>query len=120
MTRDDIIVLLNRLGDPDDAAALAAARALAAAAPDWERLLALPAQDDEDEDEAADGAGTAGVAAAVPEGPVAEMVEALMRRPGLSAQTREELADIRDRLAAGDSDPLDTRYVKALAQRLGG
>ncbi|GAB4188986.1 MAG: hypothetical protein OHK0024_29410 [Thalassobaculales bacterium] len=118
MTRDDIIVLLNRLGDPDDAAALAAARALAAAAPDWERLLALPSQDDEDE--AADGAGTAGVAAAVPEGPVAEMVEALLRRPGLSAQTREELADIRDRLAAGDSDPLDTRYVKALAQRLGG
>ncbi|MGE0254028.1 MAG: hypothetical protein AB7N54_16495 [Alphaproteobacteria bacterium] len=122
--RDRLIEALDRLGDPDDATALAAAREAASAMKDadldWDDVLTLP----RDEEDAGDMAETGeGVAAPVAVGDNAEAlstIERLLARPGLFEGTREELLGYRADIAAGEFDAEDRRYLAALAARLGG
>jgi len=127
--RDRLIEALDRLGDPDDATALAAAREVAGAMAegglDWDDVLALPVEDDSAGDE---GAGDAAVTADTPAAPVAvgdnaealKTIERLLARPGLFEGTRQELIGYRDDIASGEFGAEDRRYLAALAARLGG
>lgn len=124
LDRESFIRLLDSLGDPDDATALAAARTIHARMQDagigWDSLLvpppgAAPATGlDEDAPEeraphpAAFSAG---------EEQDAALIERLLDMP-LSDDTRQELRDLRADLAAGEFTAEDSRYVRALAQRL--
>lgn len=122
--RDRLIEALDRLGDSDDATALAAAREAAGAMKDagldWDDVLTLPRDDEASVD--ATGTDEAPVAP-VAVGDNAEAlstIERLLARPGLFEGTREELLGYRADIAAGEFDAEDRRYLAALAARLGG
>lgn len=126
LDRDSFIALLDRLGDADDAAVLAAARAIDArvreAGLDWNDLLAPPpaAVVEEPEPE---------VGEAPPEKdgePDAEecahdlvLIDALLARPTLSPEMRVELQEMRGQITDGNHTRLDSRYLRGLHARLG-
>jgi len=107
-TRDTLIDLLNRLGDADDAAALEAARALAAKAEaldlEWETLL-VPAQ-------------APARAAPAATGSDVEIIRALLARDDLFPDTRDDLEGFLAAAEAGELPAEDRTYVQALNQRL--
>ena len=47
------------------------------------------------------------------------LIERLLARSGLSAETRADLEEMQRTIAAGRFDAMDNRYVRALARRLG-
>jgi hypothetical protein len=66
-----------------------------------------------------------GAAAATGEGSSAErsetarLIERLLARKDLSSNLREELAEMKRTVADGPLDAMDSRYLRALAKRLG-
>jgi hypothetical protein len=103
--RASFLALLERLGGPDDADILAAAREVtqrvAASGLDWEDLLRPP---------------TAPVVEIT--GDDAALVDRLLSAPGVTEATREELRGFREDLAKGGLDPLDRKYLHDLARRI--
>jgi hypothetical protein len=136
LDRPDILELLGRLGAESDATVLEAARELhrkvTASGASWDELL-------RQEGDAA-SAGGAGEAQEQPleaaasdakpvakEGPVsspdkaeaARIIDRLLARKNLSSNLREDLAEFKRTLSDGSFDEVDSRYVRALAKRLG-
>lgn len=114
LDRTSFIELLDRLGDPDDAVVLAAARSVDARVRDsgwgWDGLLVPPR-----------GAEPAATEAALAPPQANEEIGSLLDRllaSDLSAVTREELTDFKRDLAAGELPELDRKYIRDLADRL--
>jgi hypothetical protein len=105
--RESFLALLGRLGGPDDADVLAAAREasrrVAASGLDWEELLRPPP------------APRIEVS-----GDDAELIERLLATASVGEATKDELRGFRDDLAKGALDAADRKYIRALARRLGG
>jgi hypothetical protein len=119
--RAALIELLHRLGSDDDGTVLEAARALHRKATEsglsWDDLIRPdPSKDDEpvaDADEAPEPVVLTPDAAET-----ARLIDRLLRK-GVSESTREDLTEMKRRLAHGTLDEDDRRYVRALAKRLG-
>ena len=136
LDRPDIIELLGRLGAENDATVLEAARELhrrvTASGASWDDLLR----------QQGDAASAGGVAEGqeqppeaaasddkpvAKEGPVspadkaeaARIIDRLLARKNLSSNLREDLAEFKRTLSDGSFDEMDSRYVRALAKRLG-
>jgi hypothetical protein len=119
MTNEDraaLIELLDRLGSSDDATVIEAARALnrkvTEAGLSWDDLIELD-----------DGGGPADeaeeVAAPSPDADeTTRLIDRLLRK-GVSENLREDLTEMKRRLAEGELDQEDRRYVRAVAKRLG-
>lgn len=126
LDRDSFIALLDRLGDADDAAVLAAARAIDArvrdAGLDWNNLLVPPPAAAADEPEPMVGDAppeTDGEPDAAECAHDLALIDALLARPSLSAETRTELEDMRQQITAGTHSRMDSRYLRGLHARLG-
>jgi hypothetical protein len=118
LDRDSFIALLDKLGDPDDAMTLAAAREIhqrmTAANLKWSDLLLPP----EDQD-----AGTPDADAPLdrPAPPVGEdyaLIDRLLARTSLSQDTREEIAGLRADIESGEFTARDRKYLQSLEARL--
>ncbi|MFV3074189.1 hypothetical protein [Niveispirillum fermenti] len=124
MDRDTLIELLNRLGDADDQAVLAAARTIHARVSDsgygWNDLLVGAAPEAAPAPAApAAAASTASAAPVLPvEGDILTIIDGLLAHPEISTDTRIDLQDMRQEAEAGTLDPGDDSYVRALAARL--
>jgi hypothetical protein len=137
LDRPDIIELLGRLGAENDATVLEAARELhrkvTASGASWDELLrqqgdaasdggAGEAQEQQPPEAAASDAKPV-----AKEGPVsspdkaeaARIIDRLLARKNLSSNLREDLAEFKRTLSDGSFDEVDSRYVRALAKRLG-
>ena len=129
MDRDELIGLLDQLGEESDQAVLAAARAIhakvTAAEESWDDLLAGPvpagaepaasaARDDEDD------VNLPPLAA----GPVPDdteslrLIERLLETRNVSEALRSELGDYKADIETGEFADDDRRYLRALYQRL--
>jgi hypothetical protein len=119
LNRDSLIALLDRLGDADEAKALAAAREIhqrvTAANLKWSDLL-LPT----------DGVGTDAADSEAlldrPAAPVSAdyaLVDLLLARRDLSQDTREELTGLRADIDSGEFTARDRKYLQSLEARLG-
>ena len=130
--RADIVRLLERLGDEDREAVLDAARELhrrvTESGPGWNDLLrtqwgASGAAQTGDRDEAApeerSAAGDPGRGGEADKAETLRLIGRLMARKDLSDTTREELTEFKRSIAEGSLDEMDSRYVRALAKRLG-
>jgi hypothetical protein len=122
MDRTSFIGLLDRLGDPDDATALAAAREIdrrmREAGVTWDGIL-VPATVEEPE------VGDGSLLVADEPVPVAEgleedltRIERLLTAYQLSAETRAELEDYRAEIQDGTFTDMDRRYLRDLEVRL--
>jgi hypothetical protein len=122
MDRASFIGLLDRLGDPDDATALAAAREIdrrmREAGVTWDGIL-VPATVEEPE------VGDGSLLVADEPVPVAEgleedltRIERLLTAYQLSAETRAELEDYRAEIQDGTFTDMDRRYLRDLEVRL--
>ena len=132
LDRPRIIALLRRLGAEQDAAVLEAARELdqmvTSSGSTWDDLLRsdLAAGDgdiagaDEQEAVAVDqpvGGDDAVTAAEMAE--AARLIDRLLARKTLSRTMCDDLADLKRSIAERSFDAMDSRYVRALAKRLG-
>ncbi len=122
MDRASFIGLLDRLGDPDNATALAAAREIdrrmREAGVTWDGIL-VPATVEEPE------VGDGSLLVADEPVPVAEgleedltRIERLLTVYQLSAETRAELEDYRAEIQDGTFTDMDRRYLRDLEVRL--
>ena len=131
LDRPAIVELLGRLGEDNEQTVVQAARELHAKVAEsgltWNDLLrpeseiAGPDADvspdaTSDTDRPAD---TAGEPSAADKAEVARLIERLLARQNLSSTLREDLADIKGTIVDGTFDATDSRYVRALAKRLG-
>ncbi|MFM2043855.1 MAG: hypothetical protein RLY86_2431 [Pseudomonadota bacterium] len=123
MDRDSFIQLLDRLGDPDDAVALAAARdvhqRMVAAGVGWDALL-IPAPGAETAAEDGDDDTVAATHHEIPAGDAADaaLIDRLLADHALSDDTRLELHDLKGDLEAGEFTAADSKYLRDLAARL--
>jgi hypothetical protein len=124
LDRAELLELLGRLGAPDDASVLAAARALHGKISEsgltWDTLLQLDADaTDRGQDESPPEETSA--SSERPSGGKAEvalLIERLLARTTISDALREELVDFKRAIADGSFDEMDAQYVRALAKRL--
>lgn len=131
--RNSLIALLDKLGSPDDAEALAAARALDQRVRQegwrWDEMLVRDGDDGEAAGgvEAADKPDDEDVAGAAPE-PAESVgdasgdlvaIERLLAGYDLSSDTREILEDLKEEIKDGTFSAADRRYVHGLQARLG-
>jgi hypothetical protein len=133
LDRAGIIELLGRLGADDDETVLHAARELdrkmSEAGARWEDLIGSPTPADAGADErhaqaqpvrtAPDGGAVAAGGSAAERSETARLIERLLARKDLSSNLREELAEMKRSVADGPLDAMDSRYLRALAKRLG-
>jgi hypothetical protein len=133
LDRPGIVELLGRLGAEDDATVLAAARELNAKVSQsgltWNELLranldvadadADAEQEDALGDETEAPAEQAGGLSAADKAEALRLIDRLLARKTLSSTLREDLADLKRGIADGSFDAMDSRYVRALAKRLG-
>jgi hypothetical protein len=133
LDRPGIVELLGRLGAEDDATVLAAARELNAKVSQsgltWNALLranldvadadADAEQEDALGDETEAPAEQAGGLSAADKAEALRLIDRLLARKTLSSTLREDLADLKRGIADGSFDAMDSRYVRALAKRLG-
>jgi hypothetical protein len=128
LDRSAMIELLGRLGSDEDAAVLAAARELdrmlKQAGATWDDLVKgeadpapLPIPQPPEPADPPVASGRAGRSADAEE--IARLIDRLLARKDLSGTTREDLAEMKRAAAAGSLDPMDGRYIRALAKRLG-
>ena len=138
--RDSFIALLDKLGSEDDAEVLATAREIHARMADggmtWNDLL-RPAPGAEPEDDFVDDwdgetdlgddepdEGIAALTEGDIEGPASDLkadaalIKSLLERKTLSQVTREELEGYRRDIKEGEFTAADSRYLRALADRL--
>ena len=132
--RDDLLDLLDQLGNADDATVLTAARALDShvrgAGLDWSGLLvtSLPQEEEDEQGDLDDSevrsleehAGFEADSGTEDPSAMLAMIEGLLARNDLSEETRAELADFQTEIDAGDLEPADQRYLLALHRRLAG
>lgn len=131
--RDSLIALLDKLGSPDDAEALAAARALDARVKQegkgWDDILVRSGASNDDDAPGDSHAGpededVPGVAQAPAES-VGDAsgdllaIERLLTGYELSADTREILEDLKEEIKDGTFSSADRRYVQGLQARVG-
>jgi hypothetical protein len=126
LDRAELLELLGRLGAPDDATALAAARELhgkvSEAGLSWDTLLLLdadatgPEQDGSSDEETPSDAPSERPTGGKAE--VALLIERLLARSSISDTLREELVEFKRAIADGSFDEMDAKYVRALAKRL--
>lgn len=121
LDRDALIAALNTLGDPDDAQALAAARAAHAAVENagarWADLLNPPAPAP-----AKKGGRKTERKEGDPKprgGDIGKIIADLLARDDLSDDTREDVELFKADHENGRLDPADENYLRALAGRLG-
>ena len=136
LDRPGIIELLGRLGAENDGAVLQAARELhgkvSRSGLTWDDLLrpqldlAGAGVEAERPDEPlaqspADGEARdkQGELSAADKADAARLIDRLLARKNLSNNMREELADLKRTIADGSFDAMDSRYIRALAKRLG-
>jgi hypothetical protein len=127
--RDSLIALLDKLGSPDDAEALAAARALDAQVKQrgqrWDDILARHAENDDDAPGHVHAGDDDEPAAAAPDEPAGDtagdllVIERLLTGFDLSNDTREILEDLKEEIKDGTFTAADRRYVEGLQARLG-
>lgn len=124
MDRESFIALLDKLGDPNDAACLAAAREIHQRMQQsnlkWSDLL-VPVGGD-----TVGGGDDADVPAGEPLDEPAQagsddyaLIDRLLARSGLSDDTREELTGMRADIASGEFSARDRKYLQSLEARLG-
>ncbi len=120
LNRDEIIALLEQLGDQDDAAVLDAAHKLHASVIEsgttWDQLL-VPEEDDDD----AEVAPVPETAAAPAGGGDAEplaLIDKLLARPGITEDFRQEMEGYKADIANGTFSDDDRKYLLALDKRL--
>jgi hypothetical protein len=118
LDRNALIELLERLGSEDDGAVLAAARELhrkvAESGLSWDDLIEL----DQGEDLAAEELDQP-VAVGSPDGAeTLRLIDRLLRK-GVSEALREDLLEMKSKLAEGALEEDDRRYVRSVAKRLG-
>jgi hypothetical protein len=146
MNREALIALLDKLGDSDDATVAATAREIdgmiKAAELGWDDLLRPDHEEAYDDDDVADDVAddaaddvaddtTDDMAGAYEADPTAadgitaaeaspdlDLIESLLKRKGLSADTLEELRDLKRDIAEGDFTAMDRKYLRALDSRL--
>ena len=124
--RAELLELLGRLGAPDDADVLAAARALhgkvSEAGLTWDTLLQLDADaSGREQDDSPPAETSSDSPSERPSGgkaDVALLIERLLARTSLSEALREELVEFKRAIADGSFDEMDAQYVRALAKRL--
>ena len=118
LDRNTLIELLERLGSEDDATVLAAARELhrkvAESGLSLDDLVTLdhgddPTTDDDDQPIALDGPDA---------GETLRLIDRLLRK-GVSESLRDDLLEMKSRLAEGALEEDDRRYVRSVAKRLG-
>lgn len=111
--RDEIVRLLQQLGEPDDSRVSAAARELSdrvnGAGLDWDDILILDLGRVGSVAEPTTAAGNADVLS---------LIEGLLARADVSDSTRDELSGYKEDIAAGEFTDDDLRYLQALAARL--
>lgn len=117
LDRSALIALLRQLGAASDEEALGAARAIdqavREAGEDWDMILRPALNRDEGPEEVPSGGPTADP------GEDARTIDRLLAKDDLSEMTREELAGLKTDIAEGSFSAMDSRYVRALAKRLG-
>jgi hypothetical protein len=125
LNRSHLIDMLGRLGDSDDATALAAARELSRTIKDanltWDELLQsedATVPDGRTPHEAPSvrmeaRAGGAG------HGDTARLIDRLLARTDISETLRTDLGDFRKQAAEGKLHKDDADYIRAVAKRLG-
>jgi hypothetical protein len=124
LDRAELLELLGRLGAPDDATVLAAARALHDKVSEsglaWDTLLRLDAEATgyEQHDSPHEEASAPGERPGGGKAEVTLLIERLLARAAISDTLREELVDFKRAIADGSFDEMDARYVRALAKRL--
>ena len=122
MDRDSFIVLLDKLGDADDAACLAAAREIHQRMQQsnlqWSDLLVPVGR-------AAEGADDVEAPAGEPLDEPSQagsddyaLIDRLLARSALSDDTREELTGMRADIASGEFSARDRKYLQSLDARL--
>ena len=134
LDRPRVVELLGRLGAVDDHSVLEAARevhrTVAESGLTWDDMLRAEwdavgaAQDAESEAPPPEEAGDKPVEA---EGEVSDagkaeatrLIGRLLARKDISNNLRQELTDLKRAIAEGSFDTMDSRYVRALAKRLG-
>ncbi len=132
LDRDSFIALLNRLGDPDEAEALAAAREIDRRVREsgltWSELLVPPSSATGIEGEGYDnhrGAFTDDDLFDVTPGRPREsygsdtaLIEELLTNQNLTPETRQELLDFKSDIAEGEFTDMDAKYLRDLHARL--
>ena len=126
LDRTELLELLGRLGAPDDAVVLAAARELHGKISEsgltWDTLLQLDAdasgREQDDSPAAATSPDPPGKRPSGGKAEVAFLIERLLARTSISDTLREELVDLKRAIADGSFDEMDAQYVRALAKRL--
>lgn len=132
--RDELIELLDKLGDDSDEAVLAAARRLHAMVDEssagWDDLLLPPTadtpvvedeeedQDDEDDADDDEDAGTSDEGGDMDDAQSSRLIESLLGRADISEFLREELEGYKEEIAEGDFAASDRAYLHALNARL--
>jgi hypothetical protein len=136
LDRAGIIELLGRLGAENDATVLEAARALHRKVEEsgvsWDDLLrrqpdvagsraGLEAEDPPLEAAPSKDAPLerAGAASTAERAEAVRIIDRLLARKNLSSNLREDLAEFKQTLSEGNLDAADSRYLRALAKRLG-
>jgi hypothetical protein len=138
LDRPSIVELLGRLGDENEQTVVQAARELHAKVAQsgltWDDLLRTEAEiagaDAEAQEVSSDAsldatsdadrsAETGGEPSAADKAEAARLIERLLARKNLSSTLREDLADLKGTIVDGTFDATDSRYVRALAKRLG-
>jgi hypothetical protein len=138
LDRASIVELLGRLGEDNEQTVVQAARELHAKVAQsgltWDDLLRSEADmsgaDAEHQETAPDTsldttsdadqpAGTSGELSAADKAEAAKLIDRLLARKNISSTLREDLADLKRSIADGGFDATDSRYVRALAKRLG-
>jgi hypothetical protein len=130
--RDSFLESLEQLLSEDDQEVLAAARAIkgqmAEAGVNWDMLLVQApgeedhdhyAYDEEDDGEASDDAAPPAGTAKAP-GEALALIEELLAKQEISAETREELTVYKEDIGEGEFTEADHRYLQSLYQRVTG
>ena len=130
LDRDSFIALLNRLGDPDEAEALAAAREIDRRVREsgltWSELLVAPpsatsgenyddyrgAFTDDDPFDTTPPRPREGYASDT------TLIEELLTNQDLTPETRQELLDFKSDIAEGEFTDMDAKYLRDLHARL--
>jgi hypothetical protein len=134
LDRPAIVELLGRLGEENEQTVVQAARELHAKVAQsgltWDDLLRTESEiggTDEDHHEVAPdamsdaepSAGTPGDLSAADKAEAARIIDRLLARKNLSSTLREDLTDLKSTIVDGTFDASDSRYIRALAKRLG-
>jgi hypothetical protein len=123
MDRRGLISLLDRFGDPDDAAVVRSAREIhrlmQAAGFSWDELLRAAAEDDDSLTESA--APVDPELLDLPADAAIDdlaLIDGLLAHDALSETTRQEIEDMRADIQRGDFTARDRKYLQDLATRL--